>query len=196
MPVLSLTANTHPWEHTRVQKRGCAGTLSHAEAHMTLHTNTHNRMHMLRHTSLCSCDCTGVTSAHTYMYIQTQHLQPARTWLLSAPHTQPAPHRDHQHPRRAHEQPRVQPPQAATGVSRAPACTHTTHTLSTSPHVRCSLFCSLEQEDSGLPAGPRSQTCGRDRHTPHPTKEPLCTPSPSAPHTLRQTEHQGVSHWS
>lgn len=141
---------------------------------MTLHTNTHNCMHMLMHTSPCSCDCTGATSAHTSMYIQAQHLHLAP---LSPTHAASAP----------------QSPRAASGVSRAPACTHTTHTL----RARQTQFVlQLAVRRQWTPSWTCSQTRSRDRHTPHPTKEPLCTPSPSAPHTLRQTERQGTSHWS
>lgn len=151
MPVLSLTANTVRG-NAHVHRNVVVQVHYHMQRHTRpLHTNTHNCMHMLVHTSLCSCDCTGATSAHTSMDTQTQHLHPAHTWPCSALHMQPAPqgahghpHRAHGHPHRAHKHPHVQPAQATAGVSRAPAGTHTTHTLSTSPHARCSLFCSLE----------------------------------------------------
>lgn len=145
------------------------GTLSHAEAHTTLHTNTHDCTHRLMHTSLCSCDRTGVTPARTYVSIQTQHLHPART--RSQHPREPAA------PRQGPEQPHEQPAQAAPGVSRAPACTHAPHTLrlSPTPDAVCPAAWSDKTVDSQLDPAARL-AAGTDTF-PIPPKSPSAPPA-------------------
>lgn len=203
MLALSLIANTHQWKHTRVQKRGRAGALSHAETHTTQHTNTRNRMpvrvlvkryarrtHANARKCLRTCDRTSITSA---MHRQTRS--------LCAPPGGAHPHAPSSaQPRTRRERPRMHSPAAAAqAAARAsaerPARTHTRTRSQHKPARRERFILQLGVRGEWAPSRTLRRLGSRDRHTPHPTRAPLC-PQPICTSHLKAKRASVSVAWS
>lgn len=177
---------------------------------MTQHTNTRNRMpvhvlmkryahrtHANAHKRPCTCDCTSITSAHRNTQADRERTHLPRAAHPHAPSSaQPRTHGEHPRiyspPGATHADAHRQPPVQAQSTLHALTLTHThTHTLSARARVPGAVYSAAwSEKTAGSQPDPADRLGSRDRHAPHPTKEPLFTPSPSAPHTLRQKEHR------
>lgn len=162
---------------------------------MTQHTNTHNcmpvhvlmeqsahRTHANAHKHPCTCACSKYytrTPRYTRVHSDCTSLE-ARTRthppLLSPECT---------------EHPQTHSPHADTHrQSTLHALTHS-HTLSAQARMPGAVYSAAWSEETvGSQPDTAARLGSRDRHAPHPTTEPLFTPSPAAPHTLRQKEHR------
>lgn len=136
---------------------------------------------------------------HTPQYTDTQRMHLPRGAHPHAPSSaQPRTRGEHPQPysppAATHADAHRQPPVRVRSTPRALSHTHThshARTLSAQARMPGAVYSAAWSEKTvGSQPDPADRLGSRDRHTPHPTKEPLFTPSPSAPHTLRQKEHR------